>query len=431
MGKNVAINFFGWSFWVGYNLLSLLFSPILLVALLLMGRRMGNWHHRLGRYPGISLQRADVWIHMVSVGEARAGLPLVKKLQKQSPDLRLLLSSYTPAGVEFLQREVGGTTCIIYAPLDFLFCMLPFYLRFRPKVVVLVETEIWPNLVVLAKLLSFRLLLANGRISDQMYHSRIFLHLFWRFLFSFFHAVFMRGPLDAQRIRNWMANDNRIFVTGDMKTELDLEEIKKKADTLLELFPQLKGKLIFTAGSTHEGEEEILLNVWKNLAKPAEAYAFILAPRHSERAKALASYCTYKGWAVSLRSCPPPKDQHFDVLILDGVGELVGAYYLADVVFVGGSLVQRGGHNPMEPAQVGKPVLFGFSMENFRDSAQQLLRSEGARQVTSASELQAVLSELLSHSEKRVKMGITAQKTFAFPTSPSQEIADFVRKYFQ
>ncbi|MFN4182810.1 MAG: 3-deoxy-D-manno-octulosonic acid transferase, partial [bacterium] len=372
----------------------------------------------------------DVWVHMVSVGEAKAGMPFIRSLREEYPEIRLLLSTFTTSGRELLLRQFPDIPCI-YAPLDFFFSVLMFYLRFRPHISVLVETEIWPNYVVFSRCFSSHLILLNGRISDRLFALRFFLSPFWGFLLAFFDYFFMRGPLDAGRLKKWLGEDHRIVEAGDMKTELNQREVTEQARRLIQLFPQLKGKKILTAGSTHEGEEEILLEVWERLREEDGSLVLILAPRHPERAESLSVLCQKKGWAVALRSYPPLPQQPLDILIIDGIGELVGAYSLSEVAFVGGSMIPRGGHNPMEPALLGKPVIFGPSMENFRESAARLIQSGGARQVSSPEELKDVLRDLIRDSEKRKAMGFSSFQAFSGISTPSRKILPYLRKYLR
>ncbi|MHA2646273.1 MAG: 3-deoxy-D-manno-octulosonic acid transferase [bacterium JZ-2024 1] len=430
MGRNPAKIIFGASLWVLYNLLSLLLLPLIFLYLSLRWKQMGNWLHRLGWYPDVPHRRVDVWVHMVSVGEARAGTSLIRSLREEYPEIRLLLSTFTTTGRDFLLRQFPDIPCI-YAPLDFFFSVLLFYLRFRPHFSVLVETEIWPNYVVFSRFFSSHLIIVNGRISDRFFALRFFLFPFWSFLLSFFDYFFMRGPLDVERLKKWLGEDQRIVQAGDLKTELNLQEVSEQAKRLLQLFPQLQGRKILTAGSTHAGEEEILLEVWKSLREEDGSLFLILAPRHPERAESLFALFQKKGCAVALRSHPSVPQPTLDVLIIDGIGELVGAYFLSEVAFVGGSLIPRGGHNPMEPALLGKPVIFGSSMENFRESAARLIQSGGARQVASPEELKDVLRDLFRDSEKRKAMGFSSARAFSDISTPSKKILLYLRKYLR
>jgi len=412
-----------------YNLLIYLTFPFVLLYLGVKRKIYLDREYlfqRIGRYPTVGA-KVIFWIHAVSMGEGRAAAPLLKTLLQTFSPSSLLVTTSTPSGKKTLSALFPELS-VIYSPIDLFPCPLLFLKHYRPRILLLVETEFWPNLIVFSKAYGVKIFLVNGRVSDRTLGARNP----WRFLLHqllhHFTLFLMRSEEDARRILSLGADPQKVRIAGDMKYEVPLDGVEEKVERLFSSYPFLKGKKIITAGSTHPGEEGILLQAFQEVRRRFPESVLILAPRHPERAPEILSLAHTTGFRILQRSAQPsyPSEEGENsfppILLLDTVGELLSAYALADVCVVGGSFIPRGGHNPMEPASFKKPVLFGPSMENFRDSASLLLNEGGARRIQSASGLSTTLLTLLSQPETLQEMGERAFRAISRCQGASRRI---------
>jgi 3-deoxy-D-manno-octulosonic-acid transferase len=338
-------------------------------------KRRRNFLDRLGarmeRVPASS-GKERIWIHAVSVGETLSAAPLVRMLRRRLPEAELLFSTVTITGQETAEKVLGGETdACFYFPFDLPGIARRFVCRVRPDVVVILETEIWPNFLAECAALNIPAVLLNGRISERSFcgYGRL------RFLFSralaCFTAIAAQTEEDGRRFRSLGAPPASVAVTGNMK--FDVAPPSQDLSPLHALLMGDKdgGTAWFVAGSTHEGEEEAVLRAFAKARKVNGSIKLLLAPRHPERFGTVEDLCIRNGWETVRKTSVaggraamlPP------VVLLDTVGELLSAYAAADIAFVGGSLVPRGGHNILEPAFYGVPTLVGPHMENFREIA--------------------------------------------------------------
>jgi 3-deoxy-D-manno-octulosonic-acid transferase len=338
----------------------------------------------------------------VSVGEAAAAAPLVEGIRRRWPDLSVVVTTITPTGARIVAERLGRTATHRYFPLDLPGAVSRALDAVRPRFFVGMETELWPNFLRGLAERGIPSMIANGRISDRSFRRyRLVRPLMSRVLGRV--SVFaMQSEEDARRIVALGAPADRVVVTGNLKTDLAPEPSATPWETVLGLAP---GGLLWIAGSTHRGEEGIVVDVFQRLGRQFPDLRLLLAPRHPERADEVARLVAERGLRPVRRSRLPGEDPGGAVLILDTVGELADLYRLAAVVFVGGSLVAAGGHNLLEPALWRKPVLHGPHTENFRDSAELLASAGGAAVVDSAAALETELVRLLGDAGLRSKMG--------------------------
>jgi 3-deoxy-D-manno-octulosonic-acid transferase len=349
-----------------------------------------------------------LWVHAVSVGETIAVRPLLMALKKRYPDKKIVLSTVTETGRSIAERLDDVDLCI-YFPFDFGFAVRRMLKTVRPSLIVVVETEIWPNFLRYADRAGIPTVLVNGRISDKSFGG--YLRFSWAFrpVLSKFAALCMQTKEDARRIIAIGAPSRRVHVAKNLKYDIPAIRIseEKKRD-LLAKYCLPAGLPIVTAGSTHRGEEEVILAKYCSLVKEGRKSLLVLVPRHPERAEEVVKVAEQLDVRCTRRSelqGHTPLLQPGEVLLVDTVGELMDIYSLSDLVFVGGSLVPVGGHNLLEPASCAVPVIFGPHMSNFREIEALILLHKGGVQVADGDALADTLCHLLDSSAERKKLG--------------------------
>lgn len=421
--------------WWGYNVVSVGMLPLALVYFWLTKpayRDPAYVRRRLGFYPRGAGGTFRFWVHAVSVGEVRACAPLIRALRAAYPSDSLLVTTSTRTGMETLTQLFPGLTAE-FCPVDALTSVMSFLKHYSARNLFLVETEFWPNLMLLARRRGTRIYLVNGRISDRTRAARGPWKSLLGHLFSQVEWFLMRGEEDAQRLKWLGAPPDRIHVVGDMKYEVALDGVETSALALAQDFLPLKNSPVVTAGSTHAGEEEAVLEAFQALLAEFPDTVLVVAPRHPERGAEVVSLLDRFSLVGVRRSRPenpgavPGAGAGPSVLVLDTIGELMGAYSLARVCYVGGSLMPRGGHNPIEPAALKKPVVFGPYYQNFREASDRLIRQGGARMVQNVEELKSVLRGWLKDPEEARKAGESAYQAVQLHQGASARILEILR----
>ncbi len=337
-----------------------------------LGERFG-----LSLAPAPPAERGRVWVHAASVGEVRAVEPFLRAVGRRFPGLGRCLTTTTVAGKR-LAEDLGLAEEVRLAPVDLPFCVNRFLSAWRPRALVLVETELWPNWIRTARSRRVPLALVNGRISDRSFGSYRRLRFFWRPLLEGFAAIGVQSPGQAERFGRIGAPAPALRVTGNLKFDVPLPDLSRRPD-LLRRYGFSADDRVWVCGSTHAGEEGILLEAFRGLRQRGVPAKLVLAPRHVDRVPELARRLEQAGFAFRLRSALSSSGGPFDALLVDTVGELPEIYGAATWAFVGGSLIpQRGGQNPLEPARWGVPVAFGPHMKDFREMVDLFLREGGA-----------------------------------------------------
>ncbi len=355
-----------------------------------------------------------VWLHAVSVGEVNAVRPLVNQLLDEG--YTTFVSTTTATGQKIAQEHFGGRATVFYFPIDLRVVCLQFLRRLEPDLLILTETEIWPNFVTAGAELGIPTILVNGRISDRSFGRYKCFRFFFRPLLEQMSHFCMQSKLDKQRVEEIGAPPNRVNWVGNLKFDyhLDLTSEKERLNQVLKEILKVKGdEPIWLCGSTKPGEEEILLGIFVRLRKRHPNLKMLIAPRHPERGLEIAGLAEDLSQRWLLRSRLNGESEasaRSDILILDSIGELAHVYGIADLVFMGGSLVPTGGQNVIEAAAFGKPILFGPHMENFREIAKTFTDAYAALQVDSAAELESKLSDLIDDSHAREWLGRNARK---------------------
>jgi 3-deoxy-D-manno-octulosonic-acid transferase len=367
--------------------------------------RLGIYRRSLRRGRG----SPRIWVHGASAGDLLALQPMLAEMKKRRPGCCIAVSTITNSGLAMARKKLREADVVLYAPYDLPFATRRAVRKLAPDLLVLEYTEIWPNLIRAAKRSGARIALTNGRFDPQKL-SR------YRALFraignplQYIDLFLMRSDEEAERVLALGAAPDRVWVTGNTKFDaLVLEQEPDRVEALRLDMGLERDALVFMAGSTHEGEEELVLGVYRELLPRWPGLKLVLAPRYVERAGRIMSAAAEAGFPARLRSggvnAGPAQ-----VTVLDTIGELATAYRLATVVFVGGSFVRRGGQNILEPASQGRPVLFGPHMENFKDSLPVLV-GRGGIQVATPEQLFKIVQGLLGRPDQMKELGELARK---------------------
>ncbi|MBI3333738.1 MAG: 3-deoxy-D-manno-octulosonic acid transferase [Candidatus Omnitrophica bacterium] len=390
-----------------------------LVWRLLWGRPVPGWRQRLGVYPrelreGLSRLRRPIWIHMVSVGEVMAAQPLIQELRRRFPDRDWVLTTVTPTGRSVAQRLLRGPgDRLLYLPWDLAPVVRRVIRRISPSLFISFETELWPLLFHSLSRAKVPILVVNGRISPAAYRRYLWVRPFLERTLACVTFFLTQSPQDARRYAAIGAPKDRIAVTGNLKW--DLQMLGTNGDSAAGRFPDLErmfpGLILWTAGSTHPGEEGMILTAYRNLKGKFPRMRLLIAPRHPERVPEVERIAGSMGLGTVRRSRLEPAVESAGadpIILLDTLGELLAAYGMSDLVFVGGSLVPRGGHNLIEPAVLKKPILTGPHLDNFTAIAESLRRAGGIAVVRSAEELERAAGRLLADPAARQALGARA-----------------------
>ena len=397
---------------LGLALWLLLGTPVWLLQMLRHGKHRAGWRARLGNVPEqLRRHRAPIfWVHAVSVGEVLAVSGLVAQLRERHPRARVVVSTVTDTGQK-LARQRFGAENVFYFPLDFAFAVRPYLQALRPRLVVIAETEFWPNFLRLAREGGARVAVVNARISDRSFPGYRRLRRWLARVLQNVDLLLAQTDQDRERLLAIGAPAERTRVAGNLKFDASPPQPPAIVQQLQSAIALAEASPVIVAGSTMEGEEPLLLRAFETVLALHPRAVMILAPRHPERFNHVASMISDLGIRFWRRSeWQPSRSIAGRVFLLDTIGELASLYALATVAFVGGSLVERGGHNILEAAQYGVPVLVGPHTENFRDIVNLFLQA-GAARVVGPAELPLVLRELVENEAERKLMGMRALET--------------------
>jgi 3-deoxy-D-manno-octulosonic-acid transferase len=338
-----------------------------------------------------------IWIHALSVGEVTSAIPLVRALRREYPQEDIIFTVTTRQGMEIARREIGDEVRLLLPmPLDFWWSLRKLIQCIKPALFILVETDIWPGLISLLKKKGIKTVLINGRISPRTLRSYNKCRFFIRRLFNSFELCLMQTDLDRKRILSIGVAPEKVKTAGNIKFDSDwLPMGDKERHEWLEALHLEPENIVWVAGSTHEGEEKIILEVYERLRLISPSLLLIMAPRNIERADSIMVLCSGMGFKSLLKTDLTKDGASYDVLILNTIGELGRIYGIGKVSFVGGSLVAQGGHNPLEPASFGHPVLFGPHMEDFVLMTQLLVESGGGQEVSDSDDLFKAVKKIL------------------------------------
>jgi 3-deoxy-D-manno-octulosonic-acid transferase len=373
-----------------------------------LGQRLG-WYSIDNAIPSKAMR--PIWIHAASVGEVRSVRALTEELKRRFSDRAIIVSTLTHTG-NLTARQNPAIDRVIYLPLDLGWTVRRALTVFDPALLIFIETEIWPNLLRQAHRKGLPTILLSGRISEKAFNNYCRVAWFFKGVFQLLRACGMQSEIDRQRIIRLGAAPNRVSITGSLKHVAVLSDGTAAADDVCE--PRLAGSWIWAVGSSHQGEEEIVCAAFKTLKQQFPGLRMILAPRHPQRFAEVEKLLVARGVSFEKKSSIGSRREfQHDVLFLDTIGDLEGFYADADFAFVGGSLVDAGGHNLLEPARLGKPVLFGPHTSSVMLLAHNLKQNGGGFEVRSAEDLVREIAGLLSDPQKRRLAGEKAYEVAA------------------
>ncbi len=397
-------------------LVAVIASPWFIYQAVRYKKYVGSLGQRLGYLPVSFNMDGDesIWIHAVSVGEVLTARPMISELRRRYPTLRMFLSTTTMAGQQLARRSVQDVDAVFYFPFDLGFVVRRTLDLVRPKLFIMMETEIWPNLLRECRARGVRTAVVNGRLSARSFPRYRVIRPMMRRVLDDIDKFLVQGEESARRFIDLGADPARVVVTGSMKFDsLDLSSTAVQArarERVLRYFRVPSSRPVIVAGSTMKGEETHVLRAFRKVRTAAPNALLVLAPRHPERFGEVEQLARSEGWKVAKRSdLAVDAEPRVDIVVLDTIGELATIYQIGTVVFVGGSLVPTGGHNVLEPAVFGKPIVFGPHMQNFLEIADAFVTNGAGVQLTGEQELDEALLSLISDPVRRARLGAAAR----------------------
>jgi 3-deoxy-D-manno-octulosonic-acid transferase len=347
-----------------------------------------------------------IWIQAASAGETLAAQKLTSEVRKKYPEARIIFSTMTASGKNLAKKKIEGADLIIYLPFDLKSVVKRAVKTFQPDLFIMIETELWPNLIRTLDEAGCQIMLASGRISDDSFGQYKYLGALLDDMLSRVDIFSMQHQEAAEKIKELGAAEDHICINGNLKYDIDLNPpTKEEYQSKKEMFKITAATKTLVAGSTHQGEEEIILNLYHRLKEDFKKLKFLVAPRYVERREELLELCRENGIAAALYSELKKNEvqlaEDTDIIIVDTMGELAQLYFYADLVFIGGSLIDRGGHNVIEAAARAKVVLFGQSMYNFKEERDFLIENEVGFEIENESDLFEKTYQLLANDQYR------------------------------
>ena len=416
-----------------YDLILTIISPFILVRLYIRGFRAPSYRKRVTerfgffRFPSnFQHHKPTIWIHAVSVGEVLATESLINQLEQLYPDCQIFVTTMTPTGSNQVQRLFSGRVFHSYLPYDFTFALTFFIRRMNPKLLIIMETELWPNLINVTSSLGVKLILANARLSEKSATGYATFRSVTRRMLAKIDFIGAQSESDARRLVELGAKEKSIAVTGSLKYHINT---RTEYEEDVSLFNELKisERSIVVAASTRAGEEEKLLVAIKSVLDELPTVLFIVVPRHPERFGTVYSKYEKSGLNCQLRSSNRKLTDDVQVLIGDSLGEMHSYYAVSKLAFVGGSLVDTGCHNILEPAALSLPVLVGPSQYNFAEICGQLEKAGGLLTVRDENELAEKVIDLLKDNPRRARMGSASKKEILANQNALPRLIEIIR----
>ena len=409
-----------------YNIIlivvTVLLLPVIIFKLVTVPKYRGGITQKLGRIrKGVNRVIRDarpIWVHAVSVGEVMAAHPLIRELKKKYPGRSLILSTVTVTGNFTARRRVPEADAVFYFPFDYPWTVRRVINKINPVAVFVAETELWPNFFRELRKQGIPSAVINGRISPHSYRNYVKVKRLFKRVFAYTDLFCMQSEADAERIQEIGAPPERVMVTGNLKFDQKIPVVQSSPVAIP------AGHKVITAGSTHNGEEAALLNVFARLRKKIPNLILIIAPRHPERFDDVDRLINEAGYTCQRRT--GLRGEVKDVLLLDTIGELRSFYSICDIAFVGGSLVKVGGHNLLEPAAMKKPVIFSRYMSNFKEISEALITAGGGLMVKDKEELYTKMDNLLSDHGLAAAIGERAFEVIAANAGATKKTIDAV-----
>jgi 3-deoxy-D-manno-octulosonic-acid transferase len=368
-----------------------------------------------------------IWIHAVSVGEMKVASIFAPLLRKTFPQHTLIFSSVTHTGNKVARTIATGEEDVFYLPFDISFIVNKVVKTIRPELFLSLETELWPNLISSLHRFNTKIVLVNGRISNKSYFGYKKIKFIISSILNKFSLILMQSERDAVRILTLGAPKDKVSVTGNLKFDLSLSGSTNKRREIRDRLGIKEEEILLIAGSTHRGEEEQVLCCFSKLKNEYDSLRLLIAPRHIERIQEIENILVKKNLKSMRISCLHPSTSTLHpVYLLDTIGDLRTMYSASDIVFVGGSLVKKGGQNPIEPASLAKPIIIGKFTFNFQDVIKSFLENGAAIQVENKDELYSAIRLLLDSPRERKKLGMNAKDTVDKNSGSAQRTIDII-----
>jgi 3-deoxy-D-manno-octulosonic-acid transferase len=409
--------------------------PYVLLYTKLTQRYRSSISQRIGIYPPLNLhvtRSPRIWLHAVSMGEVTAAVPIIEALQTLAPCCAIILSTTTEHGQVLAKSRLPSDVVCIYAPVDFIFSVAGALRHMKPDLLVCLETELWPNWLMIAHHMGIKTAIVNGRISARAIKRYRMIRPLMKAVLGGMNAFSMIQEVDARRIREIGAPPGKIRVNGNAKYDLLLRQSDSRRPDPIQYWQRIIGikndAPVFLAGSTRHSEEEIVLNAYQKVIRKAPDTILILAPRHLERTRHIEKIIKARGLDCQLRTCLENNGSNrtAPVIILDTMGELQAVYSIATVVFCGGSLAPLGGQNILEPAVWAKPVLYGPYMEDFLDARCLLESTGGGVEVKDENDLAEKVLFFITRPDQAKKTGDSARRAVEMNQGAAQKHAEVI-----
>ena len=393
-----------------YSILFALCIPFVWLKLLWRGYKSAEYRprklERFGWFDAPDLQHS-IWFHTVSVGELLAAEPVIRAVQQRFPGRSIVITSMTPTSSELIRKLFGHSVFHVYAPYDVPVFVVAFLKKVKPEFLVIMETELWPNMIHKTHKLGCPVVLANARLSERSAkgYQRLAPAITW--MLDGLSLILCQYPNDAMRFRSLGIAADKIHVTGSVKYDIDVSEdsVSEGASIRAALLPDQQ---VWIAASTHEGEDSIVLDVHAQLRKLFPGLVLVLVPRHPERFDRAFDLSEQRGFHTYRRTTHPCIAADAEVFVVDTMGEMMAFYAASDIAFIGGSFVEIGGHNPIEPAALSKPIVMGPHTFNFEAICDQLVAAGGLEVVQDPEQLRRSLAALLDDAAFAESRGLNA-----------------------
>ncbi len=416
-----------------YTLILYLLVPYVLIRLYYLGTKnpeyRKRWSERFGITPSSGINRRIIWVHAVSVGEIQASKPLIEFLLSNFHQFQVLITTTTPTGAETASQLFGDSVLHRYFPYDLPFVVSRFLKIFNPILLIILETEIWPNLYQQCSDLEIPITLINARLSKRSLNGYNLLKKLTRQALECTSLIAAQSEEDADRFKLLGVSTEKVAVMGNLKFDIKLpHSIFEEAEVVRRLF---SNRPVWIAASTHEGEEKIILTALGDILKSIPESLLVIAPRHPHRFERIVELCEKNGYETVLYSNSSQYSSDTQIFILDTLGRLPTYYGASDIAFVGGSLVPNGGHNMLEPACLGVPVITGSHLFNFREISTLLTEADALIKVANYSELAETVVRLLNDANLRFNMGERAKQVINKNQGAIEKISAAVTVYLQ
>jgi 3-deoxy-D-manno-octulosonic-acid transferase len=399
-----------------FNLYSLLFYlalPFLILRLYYRSLKNSSYRKRIKERFALGLPKisSSIWIHAVSVGESLAAISLVKKIKERNPGKNIVITTTTPTGSLCVQKKLGNEVLHFYTPYDCTVIVKRFLRFLNPEMLIVMETELWPNIFFQCHKKNIPIFLVNARLTERSVKRYLSFSKSITWILSMVKTIFAQSEKDAARYLTIGAKKEQIITAGNLKFDFEIPvQVFPKAKALRDLWGEKRRVLI--CGSTHPGEEKIILSTYSELKKQFPDLLLVLAPRHPERFNQVAEACKSEGYQVSRYSQDSQYLTHGDIILVDVIGELINFYQAGDIIFVGGSLVNAGGHNILEPAALAKPIISGSHFENSAEIIELFIKKEAILIANNGDEFKNLVIKLLSDNDFSAKVARCAKETF-------------------